>query len=85
MTKKIRELIQASGRTICPRCGGTGEITTFCGHDIQEECHWCDGNGVVKSTKKVKKRDPCHICGGRGGPGCCNNKGYHEYETYELV
>jgi len=30
---------------ICGDCGGEGEITTFCGHDVQEYCRACDGNG----------------------------------------
>ena len=37
----------------CPRCGGYGNITCFCGHDVEEVCPKCEGKGYVR--KKVKK------------------------------
>lgn len=37
---------------VCEDCGGEGEITTFCGHDVQEYCRACDGNGYIMLKKK---------------------------------
>jgi DnaJ-class molecular chaperone len=33
---------------ICPDCLGDGEITTFCGHDVTEDCRACEGKGYQK-------------------------------------
>lgn len=33
---------------ICEDCGGEGEVTTFCGHDVQEYCRPCEGKGYKK-------------------------------------
>jgi hypothetical protein len=45
----------------------------------------CDGQGIIKSLNTQKHRKTCVICGGKGGPGCCDNRGYQEWESYELV
>lgn len=34
---------------VCPDCGGEGEITTFCGHDVTEYCRKCKGKGYLKT------------------------------------
>lgn len=39
---------------VCEDCRGEGEITTFCGHDVQEYCRACNGKGYL-TTKKKKK------------------------------
>jgi len=38
---------------ICEDCGGEGEITTFCGHDVQEYCRKCDGKGYITNKKTI--------------------------------
>jgi DnaJ-class molecular chaperone len=85
MTKAIEKIIESSELLICPNCAGTGEIPSWCGHEVSEMCYMCEGAGVVKSLDKQKHRKTCMICGGRGGPGCCDNKGYIEWESYELA
>lgn len=87
MTDAIKEIILNSGFLVCPSCNGEGEVGYFCGHEISVTCKWCDGHGVIKSTKKQKRSKKCDICNGRrGGCGGCNNhpKGLIEWETYEL-
>jgi len=84
MTDAVRSIIKASGLLICPSCDGEGETGYFCGHETTTTCYMCAGNGVIRSTQKQRHRKTCSICGGRGGPGCCNNKGFHEWESYEL-
>jgi len=37
---------------VCPHCDGEGEITTFCGHDVQEICSNCKGKGYIKEEEK---------------------------------
>ena len=37
---------------VCEDCGGEGEITTFCGHDVQEYCRTCKGSGYITIKKK---------------------------------
>ena len=86
MTKAIKELINSQGLMICPSCEGEGEIGYFCGHESTTSCYWCGGKGIIKSLNKQKHRKNCIICDGReGGCGGCNNKGYQEWESYELV
>lgn len=85
MTTKIKQVIESSGFAICPACGGEGDVGYFCGHETTETCHMCAGNGIVRSLKKQKHRKTCSICGGMGGLGCCKHKGYHEWQSYELI
>lgn len=85
MTNSIKKIIKAKGLLICPSCNGEGEVGYFCGHETTTNCYMCNGNGVIKSLKKQKHKKTCSICNGRGGLGCCKNKGYHEWESYELV
>jgi hypothetical protein len=56
----------------------------FCGHETTTTCCMCNDHGVIRSTKKQKHRKTCLICKGRGGPGCCENRGFQEWESYEL-
>jgi hypothetical protein len=84
MTDAIGNILKENGLLICPSCRGEGEIGYFCGHETTTMCYMCAGNGVIRSTKKQKHRKPCSICAGRGGRGCCDNKGFHEWESYEL-
>lgn len=83
MTNAIKKLIKSAGAVICPHCNGEGEYESFCGHYMTTSCHSCCGNGIVKSLKKLKKRKTCSICNGKGGPGCCENRGYQEWEIFE--
>lgn len=46
MTEAQQAALEASGHAICPECGGDGEITTFCGHEIEETCPACNGTGL---------------------------------------
>jgi DnaJ-class molecular chaperone len=39
---------------VCDLCNGTGEISTFCGHDVEEYCKPCKGKGYI--TVKQKKK-----------------------------
>lgn len=84
MTSAIKSLIEAGGVLICPACDGDGEVGYFCGHDTFTDCHHCDGHGVIRSLNKQKHRKPCVICEGRKCLGGCDNRGYHEWESYEL-
>jgi len=84
VTPTIKKIIKSNGLLICPSCDGEGEIGHFCGHETTEDCYMCDGQGVVRSLKKQKHRRICLICGGRGGLGCCDHKGFHEWESYKL-
>lgn len=84
MTAAIRQIIEASGHKFCPNCYGSGEVDSFCGHTVTKDCQMCAGHGVVKSLRKRKHKKICSICSGRGGIGCCNKKGYHEWESFEL-
>ena len=45
----------------------------------------CDSEGVVKSLNKQKHKKTCSICSGRGGLGCCDKKGFYEWESFELI
>jgi len=85
MTETIKRIIESIELRICPSCHGEGEIGYFCGHESTTNCYMCDGKGVIKSLKKQKHRRTCSICDGRGGLGCCNKKGFHEWESYELL
>jgi|AntRauTorcE11898_2_1112593.scaffolds.fasta_scaffold01566_1 hypothetical protein len=85
MTPKQKEILENQGFIICPNCMGSGEFTAFCGHDIEVACNWCDGDGIVNSLNKQRHTATCNICSGRGGPGCCDNRGYQEWETFELL
>jgi len=88
MTNAIIKLIESTGALICPTCDGEGEVGYFCGHDSTTTCYNCEGNGVVKSLKKQKHKKKCSICNGRGaksGCGGCGDKGFHEWESYELL
>lgn len=84
MNKIIQKIVEESGMLICPACEGEGEVDYWCGHDSTTACIMCAGKGVVRSLKKQKHIKVCHICKGRGGPGCCKNKGFHEWESYRL-
>ena len=84
MTSAIQQIVKASGFLFCPNCNGSGEVTYFCGHNVDEDCVWCAGHGIIKSLKKQKHQKKCFICSGRGGIGCCDKKGFHEWESYEL-
>lgn len=81
----IEKIVRASGFLFCPDCNGTGENDYFCGHTVTTDCMMCGGHGVIKSLKKQKHRKQCSICSGRGGLGCCDKKGYYEWESYELI
>lgn len=86
MTSAIKKLILSQGLLICPACNGEGEFDYFCGHETTTDCYMCAGNGVVRSLKKQKHRKTCTICNGReSGCGGCKNKGFHEWESYELI
>lgn len=75
-------MIESTGAIICPRCNGEGEVGY--GHTT-EHCYTCNSDGVVKSLKKIKRLKTCTICNGKGGKGCCENKGYQEWETFEFI
>jgi hypothetical protein len=85
MTSEIETFIKSQGFLVCPSCDGEGEIGYFCGHESTTNCYDCGGKGIIKSIEKVKHRKVCLICDGRGGLGCCGNKGYYEWESYELI
>ena len=40
---------------ICDICDGNGTITTFCGHDVEETCQNCEGEGYLITRKKGVK------------------------------
>jgi DnaJ-class molecular chaperone len=87
MTDTIKKIIKSSGAIICPYCEGEGEIGDFCGHESTRSCYMCAGRGVVKSLKKQRHTKSCIICNGRGavsGCGGCDDKGFHEWKSYEL-
>ncbi len=83
MTETCKKIIESAGFLICPFCEGEGEIGYFCGHESSTNCSMCGGEGVVKSLKKQKNKKICDICSGRGGLGCCDNKGFYEWESFE--
>jgi hypothetical protein len=85
MTSTIKSIVESAGFLICPHCEGNGEIGYFCGHESYTNCYMCAGEGVVKSLNKQKHRKTCSICSGRGGLGCCDKKGFREWETFELI
>jgi len=85
MTSEIKKTLLSQGYLICPACDGEGEYETFCGHYVSETCYHCAGKGIIKSLNKQKHRKPCIICDGRGCLGGCDHRGYHEWESYELV
>jgi DnaJ-class molecular chaperone len=85
MTTSIKNILLSRGFLICPSCDGEGEVDYFCGHESSSTCYDCAGHGVILSLKKVKQRKDCTICKGKGGLGCCNHKGYQEWESYELI
>jgi DnaJ-class molecular chaperone len=85
MNNAIRRIAEASGLLVCPSCNGEGEVDYFCGHESTETCHDCGGQGVIISLNKQKHKETCVICKGGGGPGCCNNRGFQEWESYELI
>jgi hypothetical protein len=85
MTKTIKSIIESAGFLFCPCCDGTGEVDDFCGHIITSYCLDCDGHGIIRSLKKQKHKKTCSICGGRGGLGCCDKKGFREWESFELI
>lgn len=85
MTPTIQRIIESTGHLICPRCNGEGEVGYFCGHESTTMCQMCNGEGVVRSLNKQTHRATCPICNGRGGIGCCKSRGYHEWESYELI
>ena len=85
MTDTIKSFIQSNGLLICPSCDGEGEIGYFCGHESYSTCYHCAGHGIIRSLNKVKQRKDCIICQGKGCLGGCNNRGYQEWESYELV
>lgn len=33
---------------VCQQCLGDGEITSFCGHDVEETCQVCNGKGYIR-------------------------------------
>lgn len=82
MTPTIKKIIKDSGFIICPHCYGEGDIDSFCGHYTTVNCYMCGGHGVVKSLTLQKHTKPCNICKGKGCGGC-NDKGFHEWESYE--
>lgn len=84
MTSEIKDFIKSHGMLICPSCDGEGEVGYFCGHETTSMCYDCGGKGIIRSLNKQKHRKECVICKGQGGLGCCKNKGYHEWESYEL-
>ena len=85
MTSIIKNLIKANNLLICPSCEGEGEVEYFCGHYTTASCSMCAGNGIIKSLNKQKHKKVCNICQGRGGLGCCDKKGFQEWESYELI
>jgi hypothetical protein len=85
MTTSIKNLLLSQGFLICPSCDGEGEIGYFCGHESSSTCYDCAGHGVIRSLKKVTQRKECIICAGKGCLGGCNHRGYHEWESYELI
>lgn len=85
MTPTIKSIIESAGFLFCPSCKGSGEVDYFCGHNVTTDCIWCAGHGIIKSLNKQKHRKTCSICSGRGGLGCCDKRGFHGWESYELV
>lgn len=83
MNQYAQKIIEKLGLIICPDCGGEGEYEYFCGHETTTTCSKCEGKGIVKSLNIQKRRKKCVICDGRGGEGCCEKKGYIEWEIYE--
>ena len=76
---------------VCEDCRGEGEITTFCGHDVQEYCRACNANGykVIKKKKKKKLILDCKTCYYDGVPGAshdidgcygCGQQGVNNYK-----
>lgn len=84
MTKEIKNFIESQGLLICPTCEGEGEYETFCGHYTSETCSNCQGKGIIRSLNKQTHKKECRICNGRGGLGCCDHKGFHEWESFEI-
>ena len=84
MTETIKKLILSQGLLICPICKGDGEVGYFCGHETTVDCYHCDSRGIIRSLNKQKHTKQCIICKGGGGLGCCDNKGFQEWESYEL-
>jgi len=37
---------------VCKTCLGEGNITTFCGHDVEETCPNCKGKGYHDKREK---------------------------------
>lgn len=60
---------------VCGEFLGNGEITTFCGHDVQEECPSCYGKGynTVKKKKKKKIVIDCKKCVHHNVPGASHD------------
>jgi DnaJ-class molecular chaperone len=85
MTSAIKNLIKTNNLLICPSCKGQGEVEYFCGHYTTTSCSMCTGNGIIKSLNIQKNKKVCDICLGRGGLVCCKNKGFYEWESYELI
>jgi DnaJ-class molecular chaperone len=84
MTNEIKKFIESHGLLICPQCEGEGEVGYFCGHDSTQNCSACGGKGIIKSLNKQLHRKTCVVCRGRGGIGCCDERGYQEWESFEI-
>jgi len=39
---------------VCEACIGEGNITTFCGHYVEEVCPKCKGKGYAKKSRQQK-------------------------------
>jgi DnaJ-class molecular chaperone len=46
LTKFIKNLLSEVGYVLCDNCDGSGEISTFSGHEVEEDCPKCNGIGV---------------------------------------
>ena len=56
MSRKIIDLLKKEFKLpirVCDDCGGIGEITTFCGHDVDECCPKCEGKGYITKRGKL--------------------------------
>lgn len=41
---------------VCPNCRGEGNVTEFCGHDMEVTCQKCEGKGYIAKKKPRSSR-----------------------------
>lgn len=44
---------------VCKQCDGDGEISTFCGHEVMENCSNCKGKGYLRMNQQTDKCKDC--------------------------